>query len=466
MRPFLKTLGLVFGVTALSAAPSPPLAQPASKPDLAAYLPLTSYRAFVLTARDVPAVFEDSRLIQPTTAQVSMEQTAWRRLDRLLERAGTGRWRVRQLGDPSERLIYEWQTIAAERDTRRRDDLLSLFLRPERQIKDVADVFLFAKTSVDDRDPRFAAQELVPVYKQHLQLAAANAETRLWLSVNLAGFDYDFQAKAIRVQAGGAAVGQNRSSSTDAVDLLAPTVQSDIESRLPPRASATANYSSLGSVSAMRQADAAPAKADSPTVAWRSFFQIGSSQDAFPMVEWLGFDRQLRMPSAIPMDAKTAEQFVKRRPELSARIYFDAERVELSEQKIDRKTTRSSAVLFSKVRAIQVIDPDGQILVSHSAASLPTPVPRQSAAPTPVAPSKVPTETDAERIKRQSEELSKRIEEMTAQNRERAAQQHKVSMCSMQAAVKTADTTGNLDQQAREKHPAYQKVFATCMAAK
>jgi hypothetical protein len=466
MRPFARTLGLVVGLASLSAAPSSPSAQPALRPELSGYVPLTSYRAFLLTARDVPAVFEDARLIQPTTAQVSMEQTAWRRLDRLLEPAGAGRWRLRRLGQPSEQLIYEWQTIAAERDTRRRDDLLSLFLRPERQIEGVEDVFLFAKTSVDNRDPRFAAHELVPVYKQHLQLAAANAASHLWLSVRLASLDYDFQAKAIRVQTGGAAVGQNRSPSTDAVDLLAPIVQSDIESRLPPRASATANYSSLGSVFAMREADAAPAKADSPTVTWRNFFQIGSSQDAFPMVEWLAFDRQLRMPSAIPMDAKAAEGFVKRRPELSARIYFDAERVELSEQNLDRKTTRTSAVLFAKVRAITVRDAEGQVLVSHSAAALPTPVARQSAAPTPVAPSKVPTETQAERIKRISDETSKRIEEFSAAARERSEQQAKLVHCSIQAASKTADVTGNLEQEAREKHPAYQKILTACMAAK
>ena len=116
MRPFARTLGLVVGLASLSAAPSSPWAQPALRPELSGYVPLTSYRAFLLTARDVPAVFEDARLIQPTTAQVSMEQTAWRRLDRLLEPAGAGRWRLRRLGQPSEQLIYEWQTIAAERD--------------------------------------------------------------------------------------------------------------------------------------------------------------------------------------------------------------------------------------------------------------------------------------------------------------------------------------------------------------
>jgi hypothetical protein len=207
---------------------------------------------------------------------------------------------------------------------------------------------------------------------------------------------------------------------TNSIDILPPLTSGLVEWRLPARASATANYSLLGAAQPMRRADPALTKLginpNPPAVAWREFFSIGSSDTTFPWVEVLALDRQLQL-SAIPLDPSRAEALVKSSTYvgtaagLTARVYIDAERVELSEAIMDRRP-RKNAVLFARIRHVDILEPGGSIVTTLNTASLPPAAASGITAPaTTKAPPSVakPAETMAEQVARMQRERDEKV---------------------------------------------------------
>ena len=436
---------VVCGLLLCAANPDASSRQQAATKAIDGAVPFTSYRATLLTIRFVPEAADPEKLIDPTIRQVQAEQTLWARFGRTLEAQGPGRWLRKLLGQASDKpdLIHEWP-VFAEKPGPLRAQLLSFYLNPDASAPGVADVFLFSRKQVEDREPRVAAHELVSVYKQHLDLAAARVPSTLWLSLPLPSFTYDFQAKALRFP--------SKPTARSAKDVD-PASGHDILHRasdalaLPARAGATANYSTIGAVRSMRQADAAPVRADSPTNTWRSAFAIGSRADTFPWVEVLAADRQLRL-TPVPIDAKVAERLTKTSADLRARVFLTTEGAELSTAKVDRKLTRKFAVLYVHVQRIEVLGPNDELLAEIQGASLPIPdkAAQQSPQSAPAAPSSAGSEaTDRE------------VRERTAADLKRKSD----------TALKTANCKARtLEAHPDEKSSAHRRAFAACMKEK
>jgi hypothetical protein len=239
-------------------------------------------------------------------------------------------------------------------------------------------VFLFSREKIEEREPRFAAHELVPVYKQHLELAAAKAPTNLWFSVALPKYSYDFQKKAITFQPERSNRLGEHLEESDGLDVLRP-VSADFY-RLSNRARETANYATFDIGRGMQSLQQPSTRPDSPTNAWRGMFSIGSSSDALPWPNVLAADRQLRLAS-LPLDVKVAEQLARGQAYrttsagLTARVFMTVTGADVGSVRIDPQYTQRFSVLFVQIRRVEVHGPEGELLASLQGASLPAPAP-------------------------------------------------------------------------------------------
>lgn len=354
--------------------------------------PFTSYRAALLMVRYHPELATSGALIGPTVRQILAEQTAWQIID---QHTTPGRVKQLKLNPAKPAFVYEWQTELANDAARARGELLNVFLRPDADwslvTRDTAwnpkytaivDTFLFSRAKVDGREPRFAAQELVAVYKQHLELAASKVSTAFWISMPLPNYTYDFPSKSIRFTPAGA---QER----DGIELLDSAERPGAYWQIPASARATANYSLLGPIAQMKNTATPSVKpgmayGQSMTDTWRDYFAIGSSTpdgEYLPYIEVLSLDRRLSVAS-VPLDPAIAERLAKassyatmgRMSGLTARVHFEADRVELADRKIDRQLTKYG-LLFARVRRVDIHGPEQEMLFSIDTQRLPPPAP-------------------------------------------------------------------------------------------
>ena len=210
------------------------------------------------------------------------------------------------------------------------------------------------------------------------------------LAVPAAG--YDFPSKSIRFLQAGTNVQQGRPYE-GGIELLQSTDHPKFEGLvLPASAHSTANYHLFGAVQSMHRADPPSSNPGvnlnimSPTQSWRSYFSIGSSSagegENIPYVEVLALDRQLRLTS-IPLDPGRAEKIAKAAnyatmgtiSGLTAKAYFDADRVELSHRTVGGRKARYG-VLFARLQRIDIHGPDNELLTSFTPDSLPAPAAR------------------------------------------------------------------------------------------
>ena len=341
---------------------------------------MTRHVATLLALRFAPQVLDESKLPRRVEAQIYVEQQLWQRFGRTLEARGSGRWHRKLFGQNADTLalIHEWQAFV-DQPTAMRGQLLSYFVDPRASVPGIADVFLFSRTAVQDRQPSFAAQELVSVYAQHLKLASAMAPTNVWMSVPLPKYGYDFQSKAIRFQPQGSdpssssrqtaaqPLEQADAGAGPGIDILRPFSYD----MLPDRARGTVNYS-------FGRLEHAPQRTDSPTNGWREFLSsIGSSDNTLAWPTMLAADRQLRL-SSFPVDVKVAEALAKRERAgpvsagLIARVFMVVDGGDVASRKIDQNTTYRFSMLFARIRKVEIHGPDGELLTSIPASSLPT----------------------------------------------------------------------------------------------
>jgi hypothetical protein len=398
---------------------TPATSQPSNRPSTSgsassAVVPLNSYRGFLLTVRDNPEVATPAALLPPTRNQVLAEQRLWPTIQAAVDRSHQSpQFDPHKLNPKRKTFIYEWQT---EGDASR-TDLVDVFLRTDAdwsfvtrepqwdsRFGAIVDAFLFSRKSVEGREANFAAQELVPVYKRHLDAAVAKAPTKLFLTLTVPAAGYDFSSQSIRFLQPGTNVQQGRPYE-GGIELLDSTDHAKFEDLvLPASAGSTANYHLFGAVQSMQRADPPGSKPGvnlntmSPTQTWRSYFSIGMSGSGegenIPYVEVLALDRQLRLTS-IPLDPARAEKIAKASNYatmgtiggLTAKVYFDADRVELSQRTIGGRKARYG-VLFAKLKRIDIHGPDNELLTSFEPESLPAPATRPTTTPPPAA--KVP----------------------------------------------------------------------------
>jgi hypothetical protein len=442
-------------------------------------LPMNSYRGFLLTVRDNPQVASPAALLPPTRMQVLAEQRAWTTIQGAIDGSNPSAQAHYKLNPRRKAFIYEWQTETA----RSRTDLVDVFLRtdadwsfvtrePEWDARfgAVVDAFLFSRKSVEGRDASFAAQELVPVYKQHLDAAVAKAPTKLFITLPVPAAGYDFASKSIRFLQAGTNVQQGRPYE-GGTELLQSTDDPRYEGlTLPPSASATANYHLFGAVQSMHRADPPSSMPGvnlnivSPAQSWRSYFSIGSSGSGegenIPYVEVLALDRQLRLAS-IPLDPARAEKIAKASnyatmgtiSGLTAKVFFDADRVELSQRNIGGLKARY-ALLFARLQRIDIHGPDNELLTSFTSDVLPAPAARpaktQPAAQT-LAPEQ--RETLGERQKKIDQDVGAKTKDILADLKKKSDAQLAQAGAASQAAASPA---GNQPQGAVPAGPGWQ----------
>jgi hypothetical protein len=432
-------------------------------------------RGLLLTLRDHPELATQDALLDATRSQIGAEQQTWKNMFWVLREvdlfskhtySGSHRWNPKR---PT--FFYEWQSVIDQQPDLARGPLLDVFLRTDAdwsfvtrdpawdaRFDAVVSVFLFSRDKIEGREPSFAAQELLPVYKRHLDMAIAKAPTQFWFSVPL-GFNYDFASKSLRLSGGMA----RRADRPDDTDLVAP-IPSEPEVALPEGARGRAVYG-IGSGPTGQRVDTRsvpPGLAINPPSAsdsWRGFATIGSSWRKIPLPAIVALDRRLKVDS-IPMEPARAEQLVKAQTaspgsiRLSALVYFDAERVDIGSTAIDRQR-QPAAVLLAKVQKIEIVDSGNQVLATIEGSALPAPVTPAStpppAAKAPVKTGPTPAEIETERRRKLDEQEAERSRQIS----ERLNQQ-------VQKPVKCAAEASKVNGNTLSK--AYQDAFAACMA--
>ena len=382
----------------------------------------------------------DEALIDMAQGQVRAEQNAWKVVS---NRIASGQ-PLNRLNPKRPAFTYEWQTLADSNPTLAGRPLLDAFLRTDADWSFVTtdpawderfasvtpvEVFLFTRDRIEGRDHRFAAQELGQVDGRHLRMAAAKAPTSLSLRLRMPPGAYDFQAKALRFLPQGASVSSGHALAQK-LDLLDGADRYPEHYRVPQEASDRAPYMLMGLSAELRRAEPPSTKPgiemqEAPTDAWRGCVSIGASSNAVPLVELLALDRRAQI-TTVPIDAARAEALARRQPGLpaidgfTAKLYFEAERVVLSERMVARKPTKN-AVLLARVQRVDIFDPDGKIITSIPADSLPAPTTMPSAATVPARPTSAPKPTTREEAAREKQRIeNEKIERDAAEARRKA----------------------------------------------
>jgi hypothetical protein len=438
-----------------------------------AALPFSGNRALLLTLRDHPELAIADALLDATRHQVGAEQMTWRAIGLALDPKNGANLRGRyRLNPKRETFFYEWQSLVDRQPELARGPLLDTFMRPDAdwsfvtrdpawdaRFTALVTVFLFSRDKIEGREPSFAAQELMPVYKRHLDMAISKAPTQFWFAVPL-GFNYDFASKSLRLSGG---MARRRAESPDDTDLLGP-LPSEPEVALPEGARGRAVYGIGGGAPTKQKGEpvsvppGVPVGGVSPTDNWRGFAVIGSSWHKIPLPAIVALDHRLKIDS-IPMEPARAEQLVKAQTAapgpsvLSARVYFDAERVDLGSAVYDRQR-EPAAVLLAKVRRVDIVDAGNQVVATIAGDALPAPVTRTNTPPTVQAPVKTgptPAEIETERRRKLDEQEAERSRQIS----ERLNQQ-------VQKQVKCATEASKVDGNTASK--AYRDAYTACMA--
>lgn len=470
--------------TAAGAASSPP--------DTAGAVLFTANRGLLLTVRDQPARVTQDVLLQATRNQVGIEQRVWRQVDTMRDPRNPAGVPANRWNPKRPVFTYEWQSVMERQPEVASGPVLDMFLRPDPDwsivtrdplwdTRFVALVVptLFARDKVEGREPSFAAQELAPVYKRHLEMAASKAATKLWIPMTLPPYTYDFAAREMRFAAQMQTRGKPSTiGGADLPLLVDDGMRATVEYVLPPASRSLATYPVSGFGAVVQRSEPAPTKPGNmalldATDAWRHAFPPGSSNRAMPTVEVLALDRRIQITS-LPMEPARAEALAKRLTpnpgsRLTARVYFDAERVEIGERVFanDRSAT---AVLVGKVQKVEILDFDNAVIATIAAAALPPPAvataPSAPAVPTPASSAATPrrptaAETEAE-IQRKNAANTQKVLDSLHQSLEQNvkpptdATAEKDKNCRAQAAKV------NKDPQSRP----YRDAYAACQAAR
>ncbi len=190
--------------------------------DPGGYVPLTDYRVSLLEFRDFPQSMSDAFVADIAKWQIIGERSNWKLLDAAI--AGTPPPGM-QLNPRRSQFVFEWQKYIDSDPGFAGQALLPVFLRSDadwsflrkekgwdEQYDAYVYVFLFARDKIQDRQPEFAARELAPVVKKQLQMAVAQAQTKLYFDVQLRT-NYDVSQAAIRFL-------QDTGQPADTIDLL------------------------------------------------------------------------------------------------------------------------------------------------------------------------------------------------------------------------------------------------------
>ncbi len=191
-----------------------------------AAVPITGRYMLFLTLRDNPQLRQedDDYLLWQIERQISYEQKQWKHIDRKLAQWKknpsddvnvNGKKRRIAVNQKRPAFIYEWQKLVKDHPSFANGPILDLFwqsdpdwsfLKQEKEWDDqllaLADLFIFAREKIEGRDPKVAARELLPVWKQHCDAVFERPpqEGKILVSEFFKSYVYDFETQSLRLK--------------------------------------------------------------------------------------------------------------------------------------------------------------------------------------------------------------------------------------------------------------------------
>jgi hypothetical protein len=185
-----------------------------------------------------------------------------------------------------------------------------------------------------------------------------------------------------------------------------------------------------------------------PPYAWKQSFATARVPE--PTV--IALDRQVQI-TAVPIDSARAEEVHKEGGQLSARVYFAVDHIELQHPAAkDDNTT----MVFGRLEKVEILTRNKAVLATfnaesfHLAPEVAAPPAGGGSTPSVAKPSATPkgNEADAQRVQRSNQEMFDKIR----------AQQEKKMACMGRAQRASKSSNPN--------DPVYKKTFDSCMAEK
>jgi len=335
-------------------------------------LPFTTPMVVLMTMRDIPQYFEESHLAGFATQQISIEKTEWQNLG---PHSRDGR-----NYPPQPQITYEWAKLVDQNPKLANGALMDVFLRSDpdwsfldnapgwdpnanQSAKPVVAVFLFAKESIEGRQPEFAAHELAPVVKRQFEVAIKKLPTHFSFTVMMPTWKYDFAAKGIRFQ-------NPTNPNSEKIDLLVPMWAVNKagvrqwSGQYPAKAQAMGVYAMGGAYEVVmheppEQVNRGLKTGLAPEFYWKRSFSAANVAEPGLMA----FDRRLQI-STIPLDTARAERITKVGGVLTARIYFTAERIELEHPTTVYDHTVHT-LLYAKFEKAEISARNGEIIATY-----------------------------------------------------------------------------------------------------
>jgi hypothetical protein len=415
----------------------------------------------LLTIRDLPQYFNDQAIVKFATQQIAIEKAIWGALVGGKDR-NTG-----QPMPPPPQITFEWQKLIDQRPDLAQGPLLDVFINtapdwsflrnekgwdPNSLAPPYVVAFLFSREKVEGRDPEFAAHDLIPVVKQQMAIATKKVPTHFYFTETLPIWQYDFDAKSIRFPG---------PSGPTRLNLLMPMFDTEIKkgyrellNALPAKARAMADYFMAGGGESLNYnviqhqmpGDVNPGKqvvGYMPPYAWKDAFRFA----ALPEPTVIALDRQVQI-TALPLDSARAEAVHKEGGQLSARVYFAVDHIELQHPaKKDDNTT----MVFGRLEKVEILTRNKEMLASlkpesfQVAPEVTFPAAGSGSPAAPASPPSTPksNETNDQRVQRLNKVMFDKIR----------AQQEKAMRCTSRARA----TKMNVND------PEYKKVYDTCM---
>jgi hypothetical protein len=362
-------------------AASEPVAGIGGGQPLGDYLPLTTWRTQLLLFRDNPNLLTDDAVFPNLLEEITEEANAWRALDNV----GRDPITKRQVPNQPKKFIFEWQKYIDQQPDLARGPLMDVFMREDADwsfVKrengwdnnptNIVDVLLFSKEKVANRDAQFAARELMPVYRKHLDLAISKAPAKLVFNVALPTAYFDFATNTFRFPTKATMASNAKHEFVDKIALLSPLYSGQ---KIPAAVVGKANYN-VGSP------DYQNVRLDRLTTPRAPGSRGGGGPDIWRKnMEWkpvsslvaFSFDRRLEM-KGFPVDISKAEDLSKKMAVFTARIYID---VEHDYSFLD--TNHLESFLAARIQKVEVLGPQKEVLATLAGASFPAPGPVGSA---------------------------------------------------------------------------------------
>jgi hypothetical protein len=436
--------------------PSPQTPLP-PKPATSGSVEFTLQLSALLTIRDLPQYFNDQAIVKFATQQISIEKAIWGTF------FGRKNPETGQPIPPPPMITFEWQKLIDQRPDLAQGPLLDVFINtapdwsflrnergwdPNSLAPPYVVAFLFSRDKVEGRDPEFAAHDLIPVVRQQVAMAIKRAPTHFYFTETLPTWQYDFDAKSIRFPG---------PSGPTRLNLLMPMFDTetkkgyrDLLNALPAKARTMSDYFMAGGGESLNYNviqhqmpdDVNPGKnlGSMPPHGWKDAFRFAG----LPEPTVIALDRQVQITS-VPLDSARAEAVHKEGGQLSARVYFAVDHIELQHPaKKDDNTT----MVFGRLEKVEILTRNKEVLVTFKPESFQVAPEVTAPAGSPAAPASPPStpksnETNEQRVRRANREMFDKIR----------AQQEKAMRCTSRARA----TKMNVND------PEYKKVYDTCM---